>query len=59
MIKTPCNNICELDKEKDLCKGCFRTSEEITKWIFFEDHEREEIINSLEKRKKEYLKAND
>ncbi len=55
MMKTPCVNICELDKEKNICKGCFRTVDEITKWIFFEDEERDEIIGSLEKRKRKYL----
>ncbi|MGD8782002.1 MAG: DUF1289 domain-containing protein [Ignavibacteria bacterium] len=54
-IKTPCINICEPDKEKNICKGCFRTPNEISKWIFYADEERERIINSLSGRKKEYL----
>ena len=32
MIKSPCINVCEIDPKSGLCKGCLRTSLEISNW---------------------------
>jgi len=32
MIVSPCISICKKDTKKNLCLGCFRSVDEITKW---------------------------
>ena len=41
MVNSPCINICILDPDKDLCIGCYRTAEEISKWSFLSKFEKE------------------
>jgi predicted Fe-S protein YdhL (DUF1289 family) len=49
--ESPCNNECIIDPVTHLCKGCFRTIEEIIRWSFISDKERNEILLKVEKRK--------
>lgn len=48
---TPCTKICEMDKEKNLCKGCFRTISEIAVWGMLNEQQKDLIYNEIEKRK--------
>ena len=41
MIESPCIGICTLIDEK--CIGCYRTKNQIMKWLHFSDKEREKI----------------
>ena len=50
MIESPCINICELDPNTDLCLGCKRTKEEITKWVHYNNKEKVKIIKKAQKR---------
>lgn len=53
-VASPCMSICALDSA-DVCKGCYRTANEITQWgalsnmqkreIIFKAHEREKKVN--------------
>ena len=54
-ISSPCNNECNLNHSYNFCTGCFRTGEEIFKWIYFSEETRKEIIDLLPKRKTHYL----
>jgi len=49
-IQSPCKLICELDLEKELCKGCGRSREEIAKWTRYSDAQRAFIMTELEAR---------
>jgi len=49
--ESPCNNECIIDPVTHLCKGCFRTMEEIIRWSFLSSEERNEILQKVEKRK--------
>jgi len=46
-ILSPCNGICVLDYDSGLCKGCFRSSEEITDWSSMSAESREFCMNVL------------
>lgn len=45
-IKSPCINICGLDK-KGVCKGCLRTKEEIAKWLGMDDMEKQKVMERI------------
>jgi len=49
-IKSPCNNICTVDKVSALCVGCGRTLAEITAWSRYTDDERMRIMTELPQR---------
>jgi predicted Fe-S protein YdhL (DUF1289 family) len=44
---TPCINVCEMDDRLGLCKGCFRTINEIAAWSGMSDAEKREIMAQL------------
>jgi predicted Fe-S protein YdhL (DUF1289 family) len=48
---TSCIKNCEMDKETQLCKGCFRTISEIAVWGMLNEQQKDLIFNELEKRK--------
>lgn len=32
MPASPCINLCQMDPDNNLCRGCFRTLDEIARW---------------------------
>ncbi len=48
-IKSPCVNVCYLD-DKDICQGCYRSSEEITQWMRLDNEGRREILKKVAER---------
>ncbi|MFR0672537.1 DUF1289 domain-containing protein [Enterobacterales bacterium AW_CKDN230030176-1A_HGKHYDSX7] len=42
-VASPCVSICALD-EQDICTGCQRTVEEITRWSRMDDVERRQVL---------------
>lgn len=48
-IKSPCVNVCYLD-DKDICQGCYRSSEEITKWVRLDNEGRRKILQKVAER---------
>jgi uncharacterized protein len=51
--KSPCVDICKIDKNSGLCKGCLRTRQEIKGWKAASKSERREIIGRIALRKVE------
>tara|TARA_B100000787_G_C16134409_1_gene268934 strand:- start:78 stop:260 length:183 start_codon:yes stop_codon:yes gene_type:complete len=49
---SPCVGVCQYNDE-DLCSGCFRTSEEISKWFDMTINEKKKIIALLPSRMEE------
>jgi len=45
-MKTPCKRICVLVDNR-LCEGCGRTWEELREWSFYNDKQREMIMERL------------
>lgn len=50
---SPCIQICKLD-ESNICVGCKRTKEEITKWMRYSHEERMAIMRRLGYGKRKY-----
>lgn len=50
MIESPCNKVCVINEATGLCRGCYRTLDEIACWGMMSDEEREEVIGKLAER---------
>lgn len=53
-IESPCIKMCELDFKTRLCKGCYRTIDEIANWSIMNDKEKLKVLELI-KTRKEYL----
>lgn len=49
--KSPCIDICKMDKKTGLCKGCLRTKQEIKGWKEFSKSERRTVLDEITLRK--------
>ncbi len=50
-VQSPCIKICELDSQTNICKGCLRTMNEISNWVFLTESEKLKIVEKLPKRR--------
>ena len=50
-VKSPCVSICALDAE-DICIGCQRSADEITRWGRMDDAERRQVLRRCAEREK-------
>jgi len=57
-IESPCNNNCNMDLESKLCKGCFRTLDEITSWSIASADEKKKILEMIHFRKEANKSSN-
>ena len=46
VVPSPCQRLCEL--ENDICKGCGRTSAEISRWREMDDEEKRVVWQRLD-----------
>ena len=51
-MESPCIKVCTL--EGNICIGCFRTIEQITKWGTYTDKEKRKVIKESKIRKSVY-----
>jgi predicted Fe-S protein YdhL (DUF1289 family) len=51
-IHSPCINVCVISPETGFCQGCYRTVDEISKWMALPAADRVAIIRELERRQK-------
>ena len=51
-MKSPCLKVCMMNPDTELCRGCFRTLDEIAHWGSMTEQEREKIFLVLEERKR-------
>jgi predicted Fe-S protein YdhL (DUF1289 family) len=58
IISFPCNKKFKYDPNYIFCTGCFRSSDEISNWVYFSENTRIGIMKLLPNRKKT-LKRND
>ncbi len=47
MIASPCINLCQMDPASGLCRGCFRTLDEIAGWSRLDDAGRLAILAAV------------
>jgi predicted Fe-S protein YdhL (DUF1289 family) len=50
-IVTPCVSICEMDARTGLCRGCFRTLDEVAAWSVLDDDARRAVMAELPARR--------
>ena len=51
-VASPCISICELD-ERDICRGCGRSLDEIARWPEADEAQRRQIVRQAQGRMKE------
>ena len=53
MIASPCTKVCLMNEATGLCRGCYRTLDEIARWGTMSDDERAKVIDELAARQAE------
>lgn len=53
VIHTPCVHLCELDYNTYICKGCYRTLEEIEEWPSYSEEKQLRLIEMCRLRSSE------
>ena len=48
-VRSPCVSICALDGD-DVCIGCYRSGEEISRWGAMSDDERRQVMRRVAER---------
>ena len=51
-VASPCVNVCVMDEARGLCRGCYRTLDEIARWSVMPDAEKRRVLALLAERKK-------
>jgi len=51
VIKSPCVDVCQMNPERGVCSGCYRTLDEIARWAEMSDAERERVLAALPRRR--------
>ncbi|MFM9913332.1 MAG: DUF1289 domain-containing protein [Methylophilaceae bacterium] len=54
-VASPCINVCQMNEATQLCLGCHRTVEEITRWWEMDAKEQRALLAVLEQREIEAL----
>lgn len=52
-VKSPCNGVCDMDWQNNICVGCFRTPGEIGRWRSMTEDEKRDVVASAEIRAQE------
>jgi len=50
-VPSPCISVCELDADRVLCTGCFRTLDEIAAWGTLDADAKRRVLAALPARK--------
>lgn len=50
-VESPCISVCQLDEETGLCRGCWRTRDEIAIWSRADTETRLAILEKLRERR--------
>jgi predicted Fe-S protein YdhL (DUF1289 family) len=51
-VASPCVNVCVMDEATALCRGCYRTLDEIARWSVMNEAEKRWVVAMLAQRKK-------
>lgn len=49
-VRSPCVNVCEMNPEIGLCRGCHRTQIERDWWVAYGDDQRREVLRRCAQR---------
>ena len=50
---SPCINLCQMNPDLGLCRGCYRTLDEITRWSRASDADKTAILQAVARRRRE------
>jgi uncharacterized protein len=50
-VPSPCLRICVVDATRDVCRGCYRTLDEISKWSGYTRAEKLALLSVLARRR--------
>lgn len=50
-VPSPCVNVCQMDPQTGLCRGCLRTLDEIGAWLDYSVSEKLEVLGRLDERR--------
>ena len=50
-VPSPCNSICTIDAMSGVCIGCYRTLDEIARWMQLSDAQKREVVRLLPSRR--------
>ncbi|WP_150525082.1 DUF1289 domain-containing protein [Roseibium sediminis] len=50
-MTSPCTKVCQIDQTTRLCRGCFRSLEEIATWGSMSEADRARVMAVLEDRR--------
>ncbi len=53
-VASPCTSVCILDPESELCRGCYRTMEEIASWLTMDPEARLAVLEQVAARRREH-----
>ena len=53
-IRSPCVDVCQMNPYTGLCRGCFRTLDEIAGWLDFSASEKLEVLERLDERRPDH-----
>lgn len=45
-IASPCRGICKIDEPSQLCEGCLRSIDEITRWSRMDDDQKLSVLSA-------------
>ncbi len=51
-LVSPCIGVCYLDPASRLCRGCYRTVDEIAAWSAYSPEERKAVLKELRQRQR-------
>ena len=49
-VPSPCVRICVVDEARDICRGCYRTLDEISKWASYSREHKLALLSELKQR---------
>lgn len=49
-VPSPCIRICVIDDVRDVCRGCYRTLDEISKWASYTRDQKLALLDELAQR---------
>lgn len=57
--QSPCIQVCQINEQTGFCAGCFRSQEEIARWLRYTDEQRQLVLEGLGKRRADFYAANE
>ncbi len=52
-VPSPCVKVCQLDPATGMCRGCYRTLDEIADWVEYTPEEKLAVLALVQQRREE------